>query len=285
MPKSNNFQSKEKSKSANHTSRIIIENITPQIDGGLFPIKRIVGENVVVRANDFADGHDEIYVTLNYRSQKENKWSEIPMKPLGNDCWIGTFPIEKPEDYIYSIKGYIDPFNTWRNDLEKKILAKQNISIDLRFGVGIIEETKKRIKKKSVLNKIDQYLTKIQSKIDSQSLLSFLMEPELVNIIQNHPDREKGSMPKKELRVKVEPKKALFSSWYEFFPRSWSPKPHQHGTFKDCEKILPEIARMGFDIIYLPPIHPIGHTKRKGKNNSVDFQENDTGCPWAIGAE
>lgn len=274
----------ESKKKVSSFSRIMIEKVCPEIDGGLFPIKRTVGENVVVQANIFTEGADEIIALLLYRTVKEAQWHEVRMKPLGNDRWIGSFPIEKEEDYYYSIRSSIDKFSTWRKHLDKKIIAKQDISVDLKIGIQILEQVKKRIKEESIA-RIVKSLNQLRTNEDINILSSILINDELLSIIQKNITIEQGVTYRKELKVKVERKLALFSSWYEFFPRSWSSSPGKHGTFKDCEKLIPEISRMGFDIIYLPPIYPIGKTSRKGANNSVGCKGHDPGCPWAIGSE
>ena len=288
MPKSTNISYKKMvipKKSDNFFIRLMVEKVTPEIDGGEFSIKRTIGENVVVRANVFADGHDEIIATVIFRTIKESEWHEVYMKPLGNDRWIGSFPIEKEEDYCYSVRGYIDEFSTWRKALEKKINAKQDVSVDLKIGIGILEEAKAKIKEPSIVEVIDAYLEQLYTSDDNNTLSSILMNNELMNMMQKNPNLQKGITYNKELRISVERKLALFSSWYEFFPRSCSEQSGKHGSFKDCEKLIPEISRMGFDIIYFPPIHPIGKTNRKGANNSIECKKNDPGCPWAIGSE
>jgi len=186
---------------------VVIEYVQPEIDGGYFPIKRIIGERVKVTANIFADGHDQVRATLLFRKQGKEKWQFSPMNFVGNDQWSGEFTVEEIGIYEYTIEGWVDP-------------------------------------------------------------------------LKNHKTRYP-----KELKVIVDRKKALFSAWYELFPRSCSPEINQHGTFLDCEKILPDIAHLGFDILYFPPIHPIGKTYRKGKNNTITTQKGDPGSPWAIGDE
>ncbi|MCG2711738.1 MAG: alpha-1,4-glucan--maltose-1-phosphate maltosyltransferase [Candidatus Omnitrophica bacterium] len=287
MPiKANSIISKKSGakKKAHCCSRVMIEKVSPEIDAGLFPIKRTVGENVVVRANIFTDGQDEITALLLYRTVKEAGWHEVYMKPLGNDLWIGSFPIEKEGDYYYSIRCSIDKFSTWRKSLDKKMIAKQDISVDLKVGILILEEAKKRIKKESI-GRIADFLKQLRASEDINILSAILINDELLTIMRKNLNIEDSVTYHKELKVSVERKLALFSSWYEFFPRSWGAQPGKHGTFKECEKLIPEIARMGFDIIYLPPIHPIGKTNRKGVNNSVECKDNDPGCPWAIGSQ
>ena len=264
--------------------RIAIEMVLPDIDSGKFPIKRILGENVVVRANIFADGSDDVTAVLLYRNEKEDIWHEIRMAPLGNDQWIGSFRVENEADYFYTVRGHINEFSSWCKDLEKKIKASQDISIDLKIGTQIIEKIAKSASGESA-KKLRNWVQKMTESTDSESALSIITCKELLNIIEASLDAKDGVMYDKELRVSVERKLAAFSSWYEIFPRSWSSTPGQHGTFKDCERLLPEISRMGFDVLYLPPINPIGKTNRKGKNNSTICENGDPGSPWAIGSK
>ncbi len=262
--------------------RIMIEKVSPQINCGLFPIKRIVGEKVFVQANIFADGHDEIRALLVYRTVKQDKWQEVCMEPLGNDLWGGSFEIKEEADYFYSIHCVIDKFTTWRKDLDKKIEAQQDIAVDLNIGIDIVEQSKKIIKRKSAA-KIASLLKKLNSAKKTNIISKLLSNDELLRIMRHDIKMEEPITYDKKLKVRVERKTALFSSWYEFFPRSWG-KSGKHGSFKDCEKILPEIAKMGFDIIYMPPIHPIGITNRKGAKNAIECDDTEPGCPWAIGS-
>ena len=264
--------------------RIIIEKIWPEIDDGKFPIKRIPGENVVVRADIFTYGHDDITAVLLYRTKKEDIWHEIRMAPLGNDRWIAAFGIEDEVDYFYTVRGHINEFRLWCKDLEKKIKASQDVSVDLKIGAQIIEKVAKSAIQQDA-KQLRIWAQKLTEADDPESLLLVAMRKELFDMIEANLNKKDGVMYDKQLRVSVERKLSAFSSWYEFFPRSWSDTPGQHGTFKDCERLLPEISRMGFDIIYLPPIHPIGKTNRKGKNNSTVCGHGDPGSPWAIGGK
>ncbi|MFH1061366.1 MAG: alpha-1,4-glucan--maltose-1-phosphate maltosyltransferase [Candidatus Omnitrophota bacterium] len=287
MSKKTNISTNENPEFNNHVdyrSRIMIEKVCPEIDGGVFPIKRTVGENVIVQANIFTDGYDEITALLLYRTVNQDKWQEVYMKPLGNDRWMGSFPIKKEEDYCYSICCGIDRFSTWRKSLDKKILAQQDIDLDLKMGIQILEQSKKRIKKK-FLAKFEVLLKQLSKSKELNTITALLVNDELLNIMQQGINLDQSITYEKELKVRVERKLALFSSWYEFFPRSWGAQPKKHGTLKDCEKLIPEIARMGFDIIYFPPIHPIGKTHKKGANNAIKSNGEDPGCPWAIGSE
>ena len=264
-------------------TRIVIEKVVPEIDGGKFPVKRVVGENVVVRADVFANGHDEVAATLLYRKRRQAQWLEVPMKSLGNDAWVGSFLIEDEEDYVYSVRGYVDEFSSWCHDLKKKADAASDIAVDLKIGSSLLVEAASRCKKP-----LSQELRKLAGQLASpkniKKALALALSEELAGIMASNLDPEKGETYAKELLVSVERGRALFSSWYELFPRSWSSRPGKHGTFKDCERMIPEIAGMGFNVLYLPPIHPIGKSFRKGKNNSVKCAPDDPGSPWAIGS-
>ncbi len=263
-------------------NRVVIEKVWPEIDDGKFPIKRTPGENVAVRADIFADGHDDLTAVLLYRTEKENKWHEIRMEPTGNDRWMGAFGIEDAVDYFYTVRGRINAFSSWRKDLEKKIKASQDVSVDLKTGTRIIENVAQRaVGQEAVWLRI--WAQKLKESSDPESALLILTSKTLVKMIEAHTNIRDWVTYDKRLRVKVERKLSVFSSWYEFFPRSWSGTPGGHGTFKDGERLFPEISRMGFDIIYLPPIHPIGKSHRKGKNNSIVCEPDDPGSPWAIG--
>jgi starch synthase (maltosyl-transferring) len=263
--------------------RVVIENVKPEIDCGLFPIKRAVGEKVVVEADIFADGHDSVSARLLYRKGNDEVWSEVPMVLIENDRWRGEFRVQEIGDYYYTVEGWVDHFKTWQKDIKKKFEAGQDIGVDMLIGIGYIEGALKRAKgndKKRLMHIISSLKN---SSPEEVPLIAF--SNELVELMDKYPDRSLSTRYEKKLRVVVDRERALFSAWYERFPRSCSSQPGRHGTFKDCEGILPEIARMGFDVLYLPPIHPIGKTNRKGKNNSPVAQSDDVGSPWAIGSE
>jgi starch synthase (maltosyl-transferring) len=219
-------------------ARVIIENLSPLVDGGRFPVKRVIGDDVTVEADVFADGHDVVSCALLFRADPEKEWTRAPMVPLGNDRWRGKFPVRALGRYHYTVVGWIDHLATWRRDIAKKEEAGQDISVDVLRG--------KELERTGV-------------------------DPELT--VRYDPS----------LTVEVDRVRARFSTWYELFPRSASPEPERHGTFADVEALLPEISAMGFDVLYLPPVHPIGTSERKGPNNVVGAGKNDPGSPWAIG--
>lgn len=268
----------------NGRKRVVIENVKPEIDSGRFPIKRVVGEKVVVTADIFADGHDAVWANVLYKYQNDNTWREIPMSFLENDRWQGEFIVEEMGIYTYTIEGGVDHFKTWQNDLKKKYDVNRDIKIELLIGIQHIQDILQRVPgdaKKKLLEYID-FLKKEENRRES---VTIAVREELGNLIKKYPDKQSATNYGRKLTIVADRKKALFSAWYERFPRSCSPEAGKHGTFKDCENILPDIARMGFDVFYLPPIHPIGKTNRKGKNNSTVVNPDDVGSPWAIGSD
>ncbi len=264
--------------------RVIIERVKPEIDCGRFPIKRVVDEEVAVRAAIFTDGHDLVSAILLYRGEDEKKWRETPMKALVNDEWEATFTVDKIGRYYYTVQGWVDHFQTWQKDLKKKVEAGQDVKVDLLIGADLIDQAATRAKGTDA-KKMNQWAATLRDEDSIGVSTSVALSEDLKLLMKTYPDKSLATSYEKELAVTVDRKRALFSSWYEFFPRSCGSASGHHSTFKDCEKRLPEIARMGFDVIYLPPIHPIGNTKRKGKNNSPTSEPGEPGSPWAIGSE
>jgi len=263
--------------------RVVIEGVQPEIDGAIFPIKRTIGEEVVVEADAFADGHDALRILLCYRSETAQQWTEIPMTFLGNDRWRASFQATTLGQWHYTITGWVDRFATWRRDLVKKVEAGLDLRIDLLVGATLIEEaaTRGTTKDRRILMKWGKDLR--SKDIPENDRIHVALSAEVEAVVAKYPDRRCSSTYERELTVVVDREKARFSAWYEMFPRSWSLTAGRHGTFKDCEASLPYIASMGFDVLYLPPIHPIGRTHRKGKNNAPISGPDDPGSPWAIG--
>lgn len=262
---------------------MVIERVSPEIDGGLFPVKRVVGEKVEVHADIFADGHDQVKAVLLYRRKGENKWNETPMKYVVNDRWQGEFKVDQMGTLDYTLQGWVDHFQTWQEDLEKKIKAGLDVSVDMETGAQYLER-EAQSRKTHDSEKLQFWAKKLRDEKDKESTYSLALSSELTEMMDKKPPPECLTTYHKQLSVWVDRKKALFSSWYEVFPRSCSPEPGKHGTFQDCIKLLPEISGMGFDVFYFPPIHPIGQTHRKGKNNSPTRNPQDPGSPWAIGS-
>lgn len=264
--------------------RIVIENVRPAVDGGRYPIKRIVGEPVVVEADLFADGHDRVVALLLVRKGKDASWQEIPMRHLGNDRWRAQFAGDELGRCVYTVQGWIDHFLTWQHDLEVKFAAGQAVNVELLIGAELVEKAVTRAAGEDAVT-LQSYADRLEATDKMDEAVALALSDELTRLMARYPDKELAQTYEHELEVIVERKRALFSSWYEFFPRSFSGTPGEHGTFKESERLLPRIAEMGFDVIYLPPIHPIGETKRKGKNNAPDAQPGEPGSPWAIGSK
>ncbi|HEY3308532.1 MAG TPA: alpha-1,4-glucan--maltose-1-phosphate maltosyltransferase [Desulfuromonadaceae bacterium] len=263
-------------------NRVIIEAVSPQIDCGRYPVKRIAGEELVVQADIFCDGHDEISARLLYRQQGLVDWEQLPMQRLGNDRWQGSFSLTFAGLYQYTVTAWVDHFRSWQKDLLKKHQAGQNIEIELLIGIAYIEKGAKSStgEESDRLQAISASLMKTR---DLPKKVLLVSDPEIAFLLNAVSSSSLATTYHQELKVIVERQKALFSSWYELFPRSCAPEPGRHGTLKDCCGLLPEIAEMGFDVLYLPPIHPIGTSKRKGKSNSTQAKPGDPGSPWAIG--
>jgi starch synthase (maltosyl-transferring) len=264
--------------------RVVIECVWPQIDSGRFSIKRVVGETVVVEANVFADGHDQVACQLLYWQENDKAVHSLPMKPIGNDRWRGEFPVLHVGRYEYTVEGWVDRFKTWRGDLIKRMDAGQNVHVDFLIGAQILQDVASRATGEDA-EFLRRCMRQLREEKDEESRRNVAVDVELLNAVQRHPDRHLITQYEKRLAVVVDREKARFCAWYEVFPRSCAPEPGQHGTLLDCAAKLPYIASMGFDVVYLPPIHPIGQTFRKGKNNVVSAQPDDVGSPWAIGSE
>ena len=266
--------------------RVVIEGVSPEIDGGLFPAKSIIGDEVTVEADIFADGHEVISAYLLYRRANEAIWTETLMQFLANDRWQGSFTASDLGNYLYIITAWVDQFKTWRQDLKRRVEAKQkDIEINLFIGAGIIREVVKRASGADG-KQLSNWAEVLRSNTTSQKdKVKLAMSDELSKLMEKYADRSSAVTYPKKLVISVDRKKAGFSTWYEMFPRSAADKPGRHGTFRDCEARLPYIAEMGFDVLYFPPVHPIGSTNRKGKNNAVITRQGGPGTPWAIGAE
>lgn len=264
--------------------RVVIEGVHPEIDCGRFAIKRVAGEKVVVEANIFADGHDQLASRVLYwqGSASEAQWSAMEL--VENDRWRGEFRVSEVGTYRYTIEAWIDRFKTWRGDLLKRIGADQDVQMELLIGAELIADSATRAASRDE-KLLREWSRRLREAAAKESGKSIALEEELLLVMELYPDVALASRYEKELRVRVDPLRARCSAWYEIFPRSCSPSAGKHGTLRDCETWLPYIASMGFDVVYLPPVHPIGRSHRKGRNNSIVAEPDDVGSPWAIGSE
>lgn len=263
--------------------RVHIENVQPQLNNGEVFIKRVTGQKVEVTADILSDGHDVMEAVVLYRHEKERGWKEVRMQPLGNDSWSAAFKVEKQGFYYYCVEGWIDYALNWQHGTLRKIQDNQRVISELLEGAEYIRDIAG-----SVSEKEQPYLQRLMAIFGDDSsyemAIAEAMGERLKGIFKKYPKRFLAHRTL-ELKVYVDRQKALFSTWYEFFPRSASREPGKHGTFKDCEALLPRVAAMGFDTLYFPPVHPIGEVNRKGKNNATTAQEGDVGSPWGIGSQ
>jgi starch synthase (maltosyl-transferring) len=264
-------------------SRVIIEGVQPEVDAGLFPVKRVVGDTVVVEADIFADGHDVISAMVLERHASEKKPRDVRMIPLVNDRWRAEFPVNQLGYHVFTIEAWIDHFLTWHRDLKKRVAAKQeDLDVQLAIGLAMIRNAARRAKARDK-KKLDAYVRLLEGEDPIEDKLDEMNSNDLLDLMWRNAERKFATRYPIEVFIEVDRKRASFSTWYEMFPRSAAAEAGRHGTFADVERHLPRIAKMGFDVLYLPPIHPIGTTFRKGKNNRVTADSGDVGSPWAIG--
>ena len=263
-------------------SRVIVEGVQPEVDGGRYPIKRAVGEEVVVYADIFADGHDALAALVKARPVGTVEWTESPMTFLVNDRWVGRFVVGQIGRYEYTVEAWVDRFDSWLKELRKKTEAGQDVGSELLEGAVHVLEGAARAtgSDASWLRDRGEALERTG---EQAARIAVALDPELKVVMDCHADRSRSRVYDRTLGVTVERERARYGAWYEMFPRSASPDPARHGTFKDTEDCLPYVAGMGFDVLYLPPIHPIGRAFRKGPNNTLTPGPGDPGSPWAIG--
>jgi starch synthase (maltosyl-transferring) len=264
--------------------RVVISEVSPQIDCGRYAIKRVAGESVVVEATAFTDGHDLVRAALRWRRDGDVSWSEVFMSPLAQDRWRGEFAPETIGRYVYHVQAWVDRFHSWRRDLRARAEAGQDLSVEFLIGAELVRQAARRAAGLDA----DQLLAvadMLAGDRPSHERVDAALDPALLVVMDRYPDRSLQSDYGRELSLTVDRHKARFSTWYELFPRSCASTPGGHGTLNDCLARVPEIARLGFDVLYLPPIHPIGLSYRKGKNNRIEAGPDDPGSPWAIGAE
>ncbi len=265
--------------------RVVIEGVEPEVDCGRFAIKRIAGDRVVVEADVFTDGHDELTAIILYRHEDDPSWSEMPMVPLVNDRWRAEFSAPRLGRYFYTLEGWVDRFKSWQRDLEKKVQAGQDVSSELLEGAALVEQAAGRASGSSAQQLSDRAGRLRDDSQDQDVRVQDALNEDLTSLMAAYPDRSRATRYGRELAVIVDREKARFSSWYEMFPRSAAREPGRHGSFKDVVALLPYVAEMGFDVLYMPPIHPIGSSFRKGKNNSPAALPGEPGSPWGIGSE
>ena len=274
-------------KPAEGRKRILIEEIQPTVNDGRYPAKRILGDTVDVTAAIFGDGHDHVAARLHYRHASQRKWLTTNFTALSNDRWSATFTADKLGLWHFTIDAWIDHFDTWVHDLAKRLAAQtdsaQDIPVALRIGANHLDAAASRAKAIDA-KKLSLAAAQLRALADQNlPLYDDPITPEIIALVAKYPDFSFATKYTSEFPLWVDRERARFSSWYELFPRSTSFTPNQHGTLRDVAARVPEIAAMGFDVLYMPPIHPIGNAYRKGRNNTTTPEPDDVGSPWAIG--
>ena len=267
--------------------RAVIDTVLPAVDGGRFAVKRVVGERMRVTAHCFTDGHDALRVLLCWREEGQAEVREVPMALLGNDVWVAEFALMVVGRYRYGVCAWVDAFDSWRQDMARRTEG-EDIHMAARVGAQVIAKCAQRAsgedQKRLLRWAGDLERAGTDPTAEAKALQAQALDPCLAVLAARYPDRRQQAQSPVELPLVVDRQRAGFSAWYEMFPRSAAPEPDQHGTFKDVEARLPAIAAMGFDVLYFPPIHPIGRVLRKGRNNALAAGPEDVGSPWAIGA-
>ena len=263
-------------------SRVAIEGVAPEIDAGRFPIKRVLGEEVAVSADIFAEGHDVVRAVILHRVVGTSRWIEVPMTALVNDRWSGSFLAEPRGRHEYTIEAWVDMFASWRRELSKKAEAGQDVSSELLEGAEHLLRGASRASGNDGAWLAERARV-LKGPGDQAEKVAAAVDPAAADVMDRHPDRSLGHTYEKTLGITIERDRARFGAWYEMFPRSCSHEPGKHGTFQDTIARLPYVASMNFDVLYLPPIHPVGRAFRKGPNNTLTPGADDPGSPWAIG--
>jgi starch synthase (maltosyl-transferring) len=268
---------------------IVIERIEPQIDAGRHPIKRVVGDQLLVTADIFADGHDLLDAALLIRADDETAHAELPMRPIDNDRWSGHVELTRNRWHHYAIEAWRDEFGTWRQGIGKKVDAGVPVPVEIEEGRILVEAALNRAERSEAgedVRLMRAALTALKRARSEATRVAALSTDDLLAVMRRHPDRRFASRSP-ELPLVVDRERARFGAWYELFPRSQGrdPKKPRATTLAEATWRLPDIAAMGFDVVYLPPIHPIGRVHRKGRNNTLDGAADDVGSPYAIGSD
>ncbi len=261
--------------------RIVIGNVLPSVDDGSFAAKAIVNRPTVLSANVFIDGHDEVRAEALIRRKGEKPWNTLKLSPAGNDVWSVSFTPRELGIYQFQVQGWVSHFATWQKGLQKKYEAEQDIQVEIQKGIQLAEGAAGAARKPNPI--LLEWVRRLQGAPPGEGQVTVALEPGIAEAMEKCVNKAAITVSEKVYELMVEPREAEYSTWYELFPRSAARVPGMHGTFEDVKNLLPRISNMGFDVLYLPPIHPIGTVKRKGRNNSLEAAEGDPGSPWAIG--
>jgi starch synthase (maltosyl-transferring) len=267
--------------------RAVIEAITPCVDAGRFAVKRVVGESVAVEADCFADGHDVLVAQLLWRRDGDTAWRSVPMVAIGNDRWRAAFVPDAIGRYQYTVRAWVDRFLTWRHDFERRV-DEADLRLAALTGAELVSAAATRAQDTDGKARLADWATQLQGAAragaDVRTLRAVALDADLAQLAMRWPDDRYAFVYPTELPLVVDRERARFSTWYEFFPRSAATEAGRHATLRDATAMLPYVAAMGFDVLYFPPIHPIGRVGRKGRNNALVAADDDVGSPWAIGA-
>lgn len=263
--------------------RIAIESVQPTLDDGRFPAKALAGVPVTIEATIFTDGHDRLKADVLWREAGEHQWQHLPMSLQGNDRWTAELTLKQPARVVFHIEAWIDVFASFREDLEKKYAAGQDLTLEMDEGRALLQSIQPFLPSEEA-RELSGLLDDLDAQGASEAKFALLLSPRvdrLVNVANCKVHLARSTV----FALDVERRAAGFASWYELFPRSETSDPRCHGTFRDVIKRLPAISAMGFDVLYFPPIHPIGFTHRKGPNNTLKAGPDDPGSPYAIGSD
>ena len=264
---------------------VVIENVQPLIDCGRYPIKRIIGEDLVVESDIFKDGHDVVAAVLKWRVVGKRAWRETPMFFVDNDRWRGVCTLYDQAIHEYTIQAWTDTFRSWQQEFAKKFEAGvSDLRSEALEGAAIVKAAASRTRDGADSARLREFAGQIANGTSSE-IYAVTHSGELEVLMATYPDRADATQYQPALRVVADRHAALFGAWYEFFPRSAEGRGDRGSTFRDCLPRVDDAKAMGFDVIYFPPIHPIGHTNRKGRNNAITSEPGDPGVPWAIGSE
>ncbi len=259
---------------------VVIENVAPVVNGGRYPIKREAGGRLEVTADIVKEGHDVLAAFVKYRRADAAVWQEAPMRLVDEDRWAGAVVLEDNARYVYAIEALPDPFRSWLADLAKRVAARQDVASELREGAALVRAAAGRAAGADA-QALGGWAERIERARDQAEAVQRARDETLAALMDRHLDRADATWSEAVYEVVVDRERARFAAWYEFFPRSGV--AGRHGTFRDAEAQLERAAAMGFDVVYLPPIHPIGRAFRKGRNNALTAGPGDPGSPWAIG--
>lgn len=262
-------------------ARACIEDVTPRVDDGRFAAKRIVGDDVAVEADVFTDGHERVAAVARWRRDGDERWVEAPMVPIGDDRFRAILRPDRPGRYALVVQAWVDRFGTWQDDLRKRVAAGQDVDVDLRIGAALVRDAASEAQGQDRA-RLERLAVALEGPGEAGERTELALAGDTISLVHRYDPRH-HSAEHPSLPIMVDRERARFSSWYELFPRSWGP-PGRHGTLRDVIAHLPYVARMGFDVLYLPPIHPIGTIHRKGPNNSPHARPGDPGSPWAVGS-